>query len=1344
MSLRLFSVILPMLCLACMSRAQGTSLCFRHLKVEDGLAQSTVTHLIQDSKGFMWFATLDGLSRYDGYRFRNFTYDPLKNAGKLGDGYIHYLCEDMRGNIWVGTLRGVYIYDPITENFVHFTKTTPEGSGISGKITAIATDKTGNVWIADYGNGLFRYDTSKDTLTRYKDDGSPGCLSSNDITSILVDRDENVWIGTLGYTNGSLNLFCPSDGTFRYFSIRVGKVEIAINKIVEDNRDYLLLGSPNYGVYSFNKRTAKAAALIREPNGPMFVTDILCPRPDEIWVGTSSGIYIHDRTSGLTTHMKPNFADRRSLSSYMVYAITQDKDGGLWIGTHAGGVNYLPENHTNFENFYPTSGTNEISGKIVRDMGEDSKGNIWIATEDKGLNKYDPRTGRFEHYTADNGKIESNSITAFAAHKHLLMAGYLGKGLDVIDLRSGARINHMSREDDSTALRDNTVMSIYADSKDRVWIGTTLRLQRYDPATKKFTTVNALNDHCFVFDILEDYLGHIWVATYNNGFFRYDPLSGDCVRFTHDPATPGTLGFDRVICLFEDSRNRLWAGTEGGGVSVYCPNEDVFRVYTTEDGLPNNVVYKIVEDDRNQLWLSTNRGLSCFDLEREQFVNYSFSNGLVSNQFNYKSGFKASDGVLYFGGTEGFIRFNPYGLLSQTTPPPVVFTGFQVFNHDVDIAAPDSPVRESIVNNPKITLTHKQNTFNLEFAVLSYDAPRLNRYAYKMEGYDRDWVHTKENRVTYSNMPAGRYRFHIKGANSSGVWNDRGQTIEITVLPPPWLSWWAIAIYVTIASAAAYGLTLLLAARKREKKERMIRDMNAQKERDIYESKINFFTSVAHEIKTPLSLIKAPFEQLGKCQDDKAEYEQNMEVIGANIERLHNLTMQVFDFNKVENNSFRFAYADANVNQLVESVIYRFMPTLQTRDIDLRVSMPRPDIVSRLDSEAFIKIVSNLLNNASKFAQKVICIELHADNATFTLAVSNDGRIIGPENKELIFNAFFQIPGSENNIGGVGMGLPLVRHLVTLHKGEVFLDEPDGKMNRFVVKMPLLPPETPPGATHGQSVSADDDPFARETLPEQSGKTKLTILIVEDDKGMLDFLQKLLSKSYHVLTANTASNAIALLDRNPVDLILSDVMMPGMDGFDFCRWVKSQVEHSHIPTVLLTAKSGIESKIAGMESGADAYIEKPFSVEFLLSQIANLFQNKMLLKQAFLKSPSMLTETIVSNAEDDKFLKKIVEIVEKHLDDVNFSVEQLAYELHIGRSSLYRKIKGIADSTPNDFIRLIRLKKAAQMIREGNYRIVEIGYMTGFTSSSYFAKCFKKQFGVLPKEFVNNPDIPVE
>lgn len=1341
-SLRLFLVTLSMLWLACICRAQGSSYCFRHLKVEDGLAQSTVTHLIQDSKGFMWFATLDGLSRYDGYRFRNFTYDPHKNAGKLGDGYVHYLCEDRRGNIWVGTLRGVYIYDPGTEKFAHFTKTTPEGIRITGKITAIATDRKGRVWIADYGNGLFRYDPAEDTLACFKSDGSEGCLSSNDITSILVDRDDRVWIGTLGYTNGSLNLF-RQDGTFRYFPIRVGKVEIAINKIVEDNRDYLLLGSPNYGVYSFNKRTEKAVPLIREPGGPMFVTDILCPRPDEIWVGTSSGIYIHDRTSGLTRHMTPDFADRRSLSSYMIYAIAQDKDGGLWIGTHAGGVNYLPENHTDFENFYPTSGSNELSGKIVRDMGEDTRGNIWIATEDKGLNRYDPKSGRFEQYTADNGKIESNSVTACATHKHLLMVGYLGKGFDVIDMRSGARINHMSRADDSTALRDNTVMSIYADSRDRVWIGTPLRLQRYDPDTRRFSTVKALDDSCFVFDMLEDYLGHLWVATYNNGLYRYDPASGDCVRFTHDPATEGTLGFDRVICLFEDSRKRMWAGTEGGGVSVYCPDEGVFRVYTTEDGLPNNVVYKILEDDRKRLWLSTNRGLSCFDPERGQFVNYSFSNGLVSNQFNYKSGFRASDGMLYFGGTEGFIRFDPYAILTRTSPPPVVFTGFQVFNHDVDIAGPDSPVSESIVNNPEITLNHKQSTFSLEFAVLSYDAPRLNRYAYMMEGYDRDWVFTRENRVTYSNMPAGRYRFHVKGADSSGVWNERGQTIEIIVLPPPWLCWWAIAVYVTLASGVACGLALLLAARKREKRERMIRDMNARKERDIYESKINFFTSVAHEIKTPLSLIKAPFEQLGKCQDDKAEYEQNMEVIGANIERLYNLTMQVFDFNKVENNSFRFACADVDVKALVESVIYRFMPTLQTRRIDLRVSMPGPDIIGRLDSEAFIKIVSNLLNNASKFAEQVICVCLHSDSTRFTLVVSNDGQLIGPENRERIFDAFYQIPGSENNFGGVGMGLPLVRHLVTLHKGEVYLDEPDGKLNRFVVSIPLLPPETP-GATQGQGASAEDDPLSGDALPEQSGRTKLTILIVEDDKGMLDFLQKLLSRTYHVLTAQTAQNAVALLDKNPVDLILSDVMMPGMDGFDLCRRIKSQVEYSHIPVVLLTAKSGIESKIAGLESGADAYIEKPFSVEFLLSQIANLFHNKMLLKQAFLKSPSMLTETITSNAEDDKFLKKIVEIVEKHLDDVNFSVEQLADELYIGRSNLYRKIRGIANSTPNDFIRLIRLKKAAQMMREGRYRIVEIGYMTGFTSSSYFAKCFRKQFGVLPKEFLNNPDIPVE
>lgn len=1342
--LRLFCLFLSMFGLVSVCWGQGTSFCFRHLKVEDGLAQSTVTHLIQDSKGFMWFGTLDGLSRYDGYRFRNFTYDPLKNVGQLGDGYIHYLCEDMQGNIWVGTLRGVYIYNPRTENFDHFTKTTEDGSRISGNITAIATDKTGNVWIADYGNGLFRYDTSKDTLICYRADGSPGSLSSNEITSILVDREDKVWIGTLGYTNGCLNVFCPADETFRHFSTRVGGVEIAINKVVEDNRDYLLLGSPNFGVYSFNKRTGVATPLIWNDSDHMFVTDILCVGTDEIWVGTSSGIYVYNRTNSRILHMRPNSADRNSLSSYMIYAMAQDKDGGIWIGTHAGGVNYLPGNHNNFEKFYPISTTDGMSGKIVRDMDEDSAGHIWIATEDKGLNRYDPQTDKFEQYTADNGKIESNSITAFSIYDHYLLIGYLGKGLDVIDMRSGSRINHMPNENDSLALKDNTVMSIYPDSRGRVWIGTTLNMQRYDPITRKFATIKALSGNSFIFDILEDYLGYIWVATYNKGLFRYDPLRGDCVHFTHDPATPGSIGFDRVICLFEDTRNRLWAGTEGGGVSVYCPTEGTFRVYTTGDGLPSNVVYKILEDDKNRLWLSTNRGLSCFDLERDQFINYSFSDGLVSDLFNYKSGLKASDGMLYFGGTEGFIRFDPYGILSQTTPSPVVFTGFQVFNQDVDIATSGSPLNESIVNNPQIILTHNQSTFNLEFAVLSYNTPRLNRYAYRMEGYDKNWIYTKDNRVTYSNMPPGHYRFHIRGANSSGVWNERGQTLEITVLSPPWLTWWAITVYVLVVLALAYWGSAVVKARKREKQERMIKDMKAQKERDIYESKIKFFTSVAHEIKNSFSLIKAPFEQLDKCQNDKTEYEQNMEVIGANIERLQNLTMQVFDFNKVENSSFRFSYVNANVNHLVESVLYCFMPTLHTRNIDLRMSMPHPEIESRLDSEAFIKIVSNLLNNAAKFAQKVICVELYADNDVFTLVVSNDGEIIDCKYRDLIFNTFFQIPGSRNNGEGIGMGLSLVKHLVTLHKGEVFLADSDGKMNRFVVKIPMLPPELPFESAYEENAPIDDVSSSGEVLSEKPGKSKLTILIVEDDKGMLDFLQKLLSKNYHILTANYASEAMVLLDKNPVDLILSDVMMPGMDGFDFCRWIKSQIEYSHIPVILLTAQSGIESKIAGMESGADAYIEKPFSAEFLQSQIANLFQNKMLLKQAFLKSPSMLTETIAGSAEDDKLLKKIVDIIEKHLDDVNFSVEQLANELCIGRSNLYRKIKRLADSTPNDFIRLIRLKKAAQMIREGNYRIVEIGYMTGFTSSSYFAKCFKKQFGMLPKEFANKSDIPVE
>lgn len=1324
----LIIAILSVLCTIQLCIGQVNPFCFNHLKAENGLSNNTILKIMIDSKGFMWFATRDGLNRYDGYQYKIFMYDPQNLETSLGNNYTVSLYEDRTGNIWVGTIEGLYVYNSEKEIFSKFSTTTNKGVGVCGKITAITGDLQGNIWIADYAHGLFQYNLTNSRLQHFGHSANKNSLSSNDITSICVDKDNSVWIGVLGLSNGGLNLFSAKDSSFQYFSTFRG----GINKIVESDDNNLLIGTPASGVYTFNRATNEVKSFFRGEDKITFVTDILV-NPDEIWVGTSTGLYICNRQNSGYQKLSTNFYDKSSLSNSEITSIVKDRDGGIWIGTFTGGVNYLPQDHKTFDKFYPQSDKYGLTGKEVRGFCEDGKGNLYIATDDKDLNYFNPETNQFKHVFNQSGIMTGDHVTTILIDGDKLWIGYLGKGLDEIEIKSGKKTNYIPSGEDTSKLNDNSALALCKDIDDNIWIGSTKGANRYNVKTKNFSVIIGKNRGDFIYDILEDHDQLMWFASYGNGICNYNPRTKEWISFHNKKGDDTSLGFDRTIDLFEDSRNNIWVSTEGGGVSKYSKKTKQFKTYTTTEGLPNNVVYKILEDDNGMLWMSTNKGLTCFDPNTELFKNYSFSNGPLSDQFCHQSGIKTKDGRIYFGGIEGFVRFNPKEIKSNTSEPPIVLTGFQIFNKDVVVSEKDSPIKQTIVNAPTINLNYKQSNFSFNFAALSYNASNTNKYAYKMEGYENDWTYLKENRrITYSNLPSGSYRFRVIGANSDGIWNKQGQSVEIIIAPAPWLSIYAIIGYIILTVAFLYYLFCFYKRNVKNKRRRLIDNMNFSKDKAIYEAKINFFTTVAHEIKTPLTLIKAPYEQLTSSKNDAQEYADNIEIMGENIDRLLILTNQILDFSKLENQGFFFKYTQSNVNQIVENVLHRFITTFKHKNLDIVIELQKPEIISYIDSESFTKIVSNLVSNATKFANKKIIIKL-SDNRTangcFILRTTNDGPIIASEHRESVFKTFYQVPNNQTS-EGFGIGLSIVKHLVDLHKGRVYLDETVIDMTSFVVEIPLMLEVNSMKNNHKE----------KEELIIADSKDELTegrilVLVVEDDKSMLNFLKKLLSKTYTVITACDGEDAIRSLDKKMADIIVSDVMMPNMDGFSLCREIKKRIDYSHIPIILLTAKSNSQSKIEGMEVGADAYVEKPFSPEFLLAQIANILHNKRLLKEAFLKSPFTLTNTIANSSEDERFLTKVNEKILNHLSNESFSIDQMAEELNMGRSSLYRKIKGIVNLTPNDFTRLIRLKKAAEMLEKGDSRINEICYLTGFKSPSYFAKCFQKQFGVLPKDF---------
>jgi ligand-binding sensor domain-containing protein/signal transduction histidine kinase/DNA-binding response OmpR family regulator len=1299
---------------------------FQHFNVEDGLPQNTVSCILQDNQGFVWFGTKDGLSRYDGYSFRNFRHNK-EDAGSIGNNFIRSLFQEENSDIiWVGTDEGAYRYHPDTETFSRFDLHTDNGIGIEKEVNDINSDREGNLWFAVDWQGVFLYKPRQNELIFYKLNAIVNAWS------ICIDRDDNVWIGTHG---GGLNRYDRKNDRFETI-LESKTVGADIYCLFHDNYNDLLIGSANGGVKKLSMIDKQVKPLFdSEVKDRLFVRSIIRKSDNELYIGTESGVVIyHTRQQTLTT-LTHDYFDPYSLSDNAVYCLYKDREGGLWVGTYFGGVNYYPPQHTPFTRFYPHIRGNSIRGTRVREFQQDKYGGLWIGTEDGGLNYYNPANHSFKNFIPDGqGSIAYHNIHGLLADGDRLWVGTFTHGLDVIDIPAQKVVKHYRKTDDPYSLCDNSIFAIYKDDTGNLWFGTIYGLSFYNPQQDRFTKIDYAGD-TFIYDIFQSYDGLLWFATFNRGVFRYNPRTKEWKTFRHNPKDPESLVYDKIISIYEDSRKNLWFTSEGGGICKYHPESETFTPYTTKEGLPNNMVYKILEDNKGRLWLTTNSGLSCYNPETGSIKTYTLANGLLGDQFNYKSGYKAPDGTLYFGCLNGFIAFDPLSFTENETVPPVVITGFRLFNRQIETAINDSALNRSVYASNEVHLKYKQSSFSIDFAALSYVAPGKNRYAYMLTGFEDDWKYvTGEHSVTYSNIPPGVYTFRIKGSNSDGKWNEMPAALTIHIHPPFYRTYWAYAVYIVLLLLSAGAMIVYFRNRLLQHNRRKLEIFENEKNKELYNAKIAFFTNIAHEIRTPLSLIKGPVEYILTHETDKEETVENLKVIEKNTNRLLNLSNQLLDFRKMENNGFQLNYVHSDVKQIIRDIYTRFEFSARQQNLTFDLQLPEGHLFADIDREAFTKIVSNLFTNAIKYAETQIVLSMEISGNDFRLEVTNDGHLIPEEMKEKIFEPFFRI-GDENGNSiksGAGLGLPLARSLAELHKGKLYLDILPGRKNIFILELPL---------TQDSAITIREENVEQETEAatgeESPFKTKPTVLIVEDDREMRHFLYNRLKPVYNVIKASNGKIALECLQKENVDIVVTDVMMPEIDGLQLCAEIKSNVDSSHIPVIMLTAKADIKSRIEGLDTGADAYVEKPFSMEHLLAQISNIFTNRDKVKQAFINSPAQNIGSIALTNADEIFLSKITGIIDKNLADVNFNVDLLAEELNMSRSSLHRKIKGISELAPNDFIQLVRLKKAAELLQEGSYRINEICFLVGFASSSYFSKRFKKQFGVSPKEYCN-------
>ncbi len=1306
---------------------------FIHLGVENGLAQNTVYCILQDNRGFMWFGTKDGLSRYDGYQFKNYRNDK-NDAHSIGNNCIRSIFQDSNNKIWIGTDAGAYIYDPDKDSFNYMDAKTKDGIKIEKEVNDIKQDQNGVYWFAVDWQGVFSYNPANKELVFHK---------LNTIVNawcIYIDKKNKVWIGTHG---GGLNYFNAEKKQFEKViystDSKSDNNEDDIYRIFQDDYNDLLITTANNGVKRLNLVSNKVQQFLPlETHTSLFVRDVIRKSDSEIWFATGNGVCVYDILKSNITFLQNNRLNPYTLSDNAVYSIYKDREGGIWVGTYFGGINYFPYQYTPFYKYYPVenrSRANTLIGKRIREFQLSNDGRIWIGTEDGGLALFDPQSDTFEHYLANEGagSVSYNNIHGLLMDGDKLWIGTYNHGLDIMNLKTKKVVKHYTKSENKNSISDNSIFSIYKDHSGRVWVGTLYGLCYYNPESDDFIRVSSLGN-IFVSDILQTKDGMVWVGALGGGLYRFNPNNDKWTVFKNDPKNSASISHNKIISLFEDSKMTLWITTEGGGLCHYNPKDESFTSFTTSEGLPNNVVYKVVEDNHSNLWFTTNQGIVCMNMNDYSITEYTKSDGLLSNQFNYKSGIKDDNGYIYFGGLEGFVRFDPTSFVSNKYSPSVYIIHFELFNTIVKPGEKDSPLKEAIESTKKIELNYNQSTFSFSFAALSYAAPEKNKYAYMLEGFDQDWIYLdKVQKAGYSNIPPGKYTFKVKASNNNGIWSDKITSIDIYIRPPFYKTIWAYIVYFIIIASIVVFIFIAYRNKIRKENEHRLEIFENEKSREIYNAKIAFFTNITHEIRTPLSLIKGPLEYIIKEKVSNIERSEYLAVIERNTNRLLDLSNQLLDFRKTEQKGFLLNFISTDISSLINDIYMQFEPTAARRDLKFNINLPTESFYADVDKEALTKILSNLFNNAIKYGRSEINLTVRKKPNTFQIIIGNDGNKIKESLYDKIFEPFYQIEDNDvkHIVSGTGLGLPLARSLAELHDGKLIYIPSDDQFNYFQLTMPIVQINSVRLDNNNTENLIQESAISSDEI---SSALKHSLLIVEDDEDFRIFLCNQLKRHYNILKATNGSEALKILDNNQIDIVVTDIAMPIMDGLQLCKEIKSNIDHSHIPIILLTAKTNLQSKIEGLGAGADAYVEKPFSMEHMLAQLSNLLSNRNKLKEAFIHSPLVKIRSIAPTKADEDFLKVVTEVIHKNISDTQFNVDTLANALNMSRSSLHRKIKGVSELTPNDLILLVKLKKAAEYIQEG-YRVSEVCFIVGFNSPSYFSKVFKKQFGVSPTEW---------
>jgi signal transduction histidine kinase/ligand-binding sensor domain-containing protein/DNA-binding response OmpR family regulator len=1351
------------------SNGQSLDIHFRHIKSENGLSNSTIETIVQDYRGFLWFGTRDGLNRYDGSRMITYR-NNITDSSSISDNYITTLFEDKQHYLWIGTLNGLNKYDPKLNSFTKIRHQSINKESISSNyIRAVYGDTKGRIWIGTLGGGINLYQYEKESFKHI------ACKKNTygnelNIYTFFEDSRGNLWAGT----ESGLYLYNNNSEDFTAINLETSKVgKLAIRSIAENKNGTLLLGMDENGLIIFNPshRTVQQylhSATDTKSISSNLVRSVYVSKKGEIWIGSiNGGLDNFDALNGTFTNYQYQPDNSNSLSQRTVSVLYEDKQSNLWIGTHRGGVNLYTPGSEKFNLYRQKPHINSLSYNDVKTFCEDRQGNIWIGTDGGGLNLFNRKIKNFKHYKYDpfNQKsIGSNEVIDLKEDKDgNLWVGTWGGGLCLYNKTKDNFTRFKSNLKIKGNILSNYIQCIGEDYNYNLLIGTYYGgLHKFDKKNNSFIPVrksisgktSILGNN--IISISTDKEGNLWICTDDGGLNKLNKKTGEFEHYFHNDDKKPDL---RIV--FTDSKGNVWIGQTG--LYLFDKANNRFNIFTEDGGLSTLFIKGIVEDNNGQLWISTSNGLKQLDPKTKNVLSYNKNDGLQDMEFEANAFLKTKDGEIYFGGVNGFNSFYPSDIKVNNFIPPVFVTDLQVYNKTVTRGT-SNILKNDISFTDELTLTYKQATFSFGFAALNYIISENNHFVYKLENWDKEWIKAGfEQRASYTNVSPGSYTFIVKASNNDGIWNEKGYRIKVTITPPFWETWWFRLIAVATLLAASIYIY-------RIRRKIQLQRYEDDKKEEIHQMQLQFFTNISHEFRTPLSLITGPIEKLLKEEVDTKNIHV-YHVIQRNANRLLQLINELMDFRKVESGVLKLQVMPGSIPLFLDEITEGFSELANQKNISFTSSVKTNLNEFWFDRQVLEKIIINLLSNSFKYTNNYGKVDLmvfdslkefnpkyenkiqlkhkYSTGRFIHFLISDNGMGISEESLHHLFERYYRV--SDIQIGS-GIGLALIKTLTQLHKGNIEVYSKHKEGTEILVSIPINKTayskeeqwmKDTESIVKLESISKmytlnSIEENVNKEVKESIATKKYVILIVDDHEELRMFLKESLEPKYKIIEAANGEKAIDETMKHFPDLIISDIMMPIMDGIDCCKIIKSTIETAHIPFIMLTAKDGLESRIEGTETGADYYFSKPISIDLLKLTINNIFLQKEKLKSFYLNEKNAEIKALAQSSVDKKFLDELLNIIENNMSKVDLDIDFVCKEIGMSRTKLYNKIKNISGQSIADFIRTLRLRKAALLMAQGELTISDIMYQVGIQTQSYFSKAFKQEFGKSPTQYMKD------